>query len=586
MNPRWLGGAFLAWLGLLTLLWWGHWFSLILLWAIIPLAGAVLLTGMGAPSAPVATPSRTPPRASGNGHKPAEETGQSSGPGSAGRLLSPTPPITPTVPPAPATPATPLAPPPRSPAPPPADLPLPAPPAELFGQPLPRFLELVIRDLATLTGPSAAGTPLEEMALDLLCPHLGIAQGQIYLIDPQKPEFLELRGCYPKAEWNAKRVRFEWGDTALAPLLKNGEMVSFWPARRGEPPPIAILLATPLIDGETVIGLLAIESAPPILYQKPDNQAALFLIGQVLGWMVAERQREIARRAEIYTLKQRIDKLTEYQRKLEHTTEYLDQEYDRQYFEKLGLEKDRAQMFESFQKFLSPHIVERIIADPGSLALGGQKQPVTIMFADVRGFTPLSEKLDPSQVVSLLNEYFSAMTEVILQFQGTIDKFIGDALMALFGAPLTVQDPERRAVFCAMTMLQRLDQLKAGWRKRGWPEIEIGIGLNTGDVTVGFIGSEKILSYTAIGDAVNIASRICSAARPGQILLSTTTAAGLGDLVWLEKLDPIPLKGKTQPVEIFQAIAPAQLPGFTEIEALLTVPTTPPPRGQRRPTSR
>lgn len=562
MNHRVVKSAFLGWLVFLSWLWWGHWFSLIALWAVVPLALVALQAVTSTPPVPGSSAPKMSQPASGNGPGLPGEAGQGTGLNRPSRTIPPT-----------AT-AAPL---PRPPDP-PAEVPVPPPPPppELFGQPIQRFLEAIIRILATLTGPQTAGIPLVEQALELLCPLLCIQQGQIYLIDSRQPEFLELKGCFPKSEWNAKRVRFEWGDTPLAPLIRNGEMYSFSSGRRGEPPPIPLLGATPLIDGETVIGLLAIESAPPILYQKPETQGVLFLVGQVLGRLVAERQREAARLAEVYTLKQRIDKLTAYQRKLEHTTEYLDQEYDRQYFEKVGLEKDRTQMFESFQKFLSPHIVERIIADPASLALGGQKQPVTIMFADVRGFTPLSEKLDPSQVVRLLNEYFSAMTEVILQFQGTIDKFIGDALMALFGAPLAVQSPEPRAVFCALAMMKRLDQLKAGWRKQGLPEIEIGIGLNTGDVTVGFIGSDKILTYTAIGDAVNIASRICSTARPGKVLVSAATAAGLGDLVWLEKLDPIPLKGKTQPVEIFQAVAPATLPGFAEVETLLEIPSIPP----------
>ncbi|NLI79693.1 MAG: GAF domain-containing protein [Candidatus Riflebacteria bacterium] len=571
MSPLFFGLAFLAWFGIMSALLWGSWLVLLLLWTILPLgmlfawqaaeSPDFLKFGPFRPHPPAPPPaSGPPPRAA-----PAPSPGTSPAlppPGTSSRPVK-------------AVPAT--APLPRSPetvSPPPA--PLPPPPPELFGQPIAPFLESMIRILATLTGPEGQETPAEEKVLEMLCPALGIQQGQVYLLDPAKPEFLELKGCHPKQEWNAKRVRFEWKDTQLERLVDHGEIFSTSSARRGEPPPISVMCGIPLIDGDRVVGLLAIETAPPLMFQKAENQMALFLIGQVLGRLIGERQRAGGLLAEAYTLKQKVDHLEQTKRKLENTTEFLDREYDRQYFEKVGIEKDRAQLFESFQKFLSPLVIDRIIADPNSLQLGGSKQQVTVMFADVRGFTPLSERLDPSQVVALLNEYFSAMTEIILRFQGTLDKYIGDEIMALFGAPLAVSEAEPRAVFCAMAMMKRLETLKGHWRERGLPEIDIGIGLNTGDVTVGFIGSEKILSYTAIGDTVNIANRICSNARPGKILISRETAARLGETAWLKKLDPIPLKGKARPVDIYQVVAPACLTTFAPSGDLPAVPPVPP----------
>lgn len=585
MSPLFFGIAFLAWFGLLSALLWGSWLVLLLFWMIVPLGILFAWQAAESPDFLKSGPFRPRPPAPPPDSMPPSRAAPAPSP-TAGPAMRPT--AAPSTGPSPeavaagsspksvrAAPAAPPLPrPPEALVPPAA--PLPPPPPELFGQPVPQFLEAMIRILAALTSTDGQASPAEEQVLETLCPALGIQQGQIYLLDPAKPQFLELKGCHPKQEWNAKRVRFEWKDTQLERLIDRGEIFSSSTAKRGEPPPISILCAIPLIDGDRVVGLLAIEAAPPMMIQKTESQMALFLMGQVLGRLIGERQRAGRQLAESYTLKQKVDHLERTKRKLENTTEFLDREYDRQYFEKVGIEKDRAQLFESFQKFLSPLVIDRIIADPNSLQLGGSKQQVTVMFADIRGFTPLSERLDPSQVVALLNEYFSAMTEIILKFQGTLDKYIGDEIMALFGAPLAVSEAEPRAVFCAMAMMKRLETLKVHWRERGLPEIDIGIGLNTGDVTVGFIGSEKILSYTAIGDPVNIANRICSNARPGKILISRETAARLGETAWLKKLDPIPLKGKARPVDIYQVVAPACPTTFAPATDLPAVPAAPP----------
>ncbi len=205
----------------------------------------------------------------------------------------------------------------------------------------------------------------------------------------------------------------------------------------------------------------------------------------------------------------------------------------------------------ALERFLSSAIVERILANPDQIHLGGENQTATVMFTDIRAFTPMSEKMDPHQVVELLNEYFTAMTDLIFENGGTLDKYLGDGIMAIFGAPLARPDDAGRAVKTAMEMQRALVRLNEAWAARGQPPVRVGVGINTGPVTAGNIGSTKRMDYTVIGDAVNVASRLCSNAAGGQILISESTHAAIGDRMAASRLDPIPLKGKTGLVEVY-----------------------------------
>ena len=162
--------------------------------------------------------------------------------------------------------------------------------------------------------------------------------------------------------------------------------------------------------------------------------------------------------------------------------------------------------------YLSPQVADLITAGDGSVELGGVLQPVTVLFADIRGFTKLSEHLDAREVVLLLNEFFTAMTQVILEAGGTLDKYIGDCVMALFGAPVPAPDDLQRAVEAAINMQREAARLNS--------QIRIGVGLHTGRAVVGNIGSAQRMQYTAIGDTVNVAARLVNIAAPGQILVS------------------------------------------------------------------
>jgi adenylate cyclase len=207
---------------------------------------------------------------------------------------------------------------------------------------------------------------------------------------------------------------------------------------------------------------------------------------------------------------------------------------------------------QALERFLSSVVVEKILASPDEIRLGGENQIATIMFADIRGFTRLSERLPPQQVVELLNEYFSEMTDLIFENGGTLDKYLGDGIMALFGAPWPKPDDAVRAVKTAGAMQRALEGLNRQWQARGQEPLRMGLGINTGQVTAGNIGSAKRMDYTVIGDAVNLASRLCANAAGGQILISESTFREIHACLPAQRLESIRVKGKAAPVEIYE----------------------------------
>jgi adenylate cyclase len=219
-------------------------------------------------------------------------------------------------------------------------------------------------------------------------------------------------------------------------------------------------------------------------------------------------------------------------------------------------EKDRAFVKSAFEKYVSPDLVGDILKDPKKLNLGGERREMTVMFSDVRGFTTLSEAMTASELGKFMNEYLSPMTDVIQENKGTIDKYIGDAIMALFGAPVKYEGHAKCAAMAGLKMLEKLEELKIGWAARGLPPIEVGIGLNTGDMSVGNMGSTRIFSYTVMGDAVNLASRLESLTKEYGVrfMVSEFTRAHLDEAFALRELDRVKVKGKTKPVTIFEVM--------------------------------
>ena len=207
----------------------------------------------------------------------------------------------------------------------------------------------------------------------------------------------------------------------------------------------------------------------------------------------------------------------------------------------------------ALERFLDSAAVEKILANPDQNSLGGENQKATILFSDLRGFTELSEKMEPAAVVELLNECFTEMTDLVFEKGGgALDKYTGDGLMVIFGAPLARADDARRAVETAIAMQIALQRLNEHWKKTGRQPLRMGIGINTGVVTAGNIGSTKRMDYTVIGDSVNLASRLCANALPGQVLISASCKKDLDGKLPLKKLDAIRVKGREARVNIYE----------------------------------
>jgi adenylate cyclase len=216
--------------------------------------------------------------------------------------------------------------------------------------------------------------------------------------------------------------------------------------------------------------------------------------------------------------------------------------------------RQQALVRSNFERFFTPHLAARIANSADAVKLGGDKRRVAVLFSDIRGFTALSETMNPDEMAKLLTEYFSEMVECVFRHGGTLDKFIGDAVMAQWGAPLGESDDADRAMSAAMDMMEALDKLNEHWRNQNRPTLEIGIGLNIGDAFAGNIGSERRLEYTVIGDTVNTASRLCGAAGPGEILVSDPFKQALRTPPRTSPMPPMELKGKSQPVPVFKVV--------------------------------
>jgi len=210
-----------------------------------------------------------------------------------------------------------------------------------------------------------------------------------------------------------------------------------------------------------------------------------------------------------------------------------------------------------FGQYVPPELVDEMAQDPGAYSLEGSSRDMTVLFSDVRGFTTISEGLDPKQLTHLMNEFLTPMTQIIHHQRGTIDKYMGDAIMAFWGAPVADPDHARHALLAGMEMVARLESLQDHFKARGWPPIRIGVGLNTGDMTVGNMGSEFRLAYTVMGDAVNLGSRLESLTKTYgvSIIVSEFTRARVTDFTFRE-LDCVRVKGKDKPVTIYEPMAP------------------------------
>ncbi|HXL09931.1 MAG TPA: adenylate/guanylate cyclase domain-containing protein [Gemmatimonadales bacterium] len=211
-----------------------------------------------------------------------------------------------------------------------------------------------------------------------------------------------------------------------------------------------------------------------------------------------------------------------------------------------------ALVLSNFQRYFSPNIAQVIAQQQDAGRLPSEKRPVVIFFSDIRGFTPMSETMSPEGIATLLTDYFTEMVEIVFENGGTLDKFIGDAIMALWGAPIAHEDDADRAMQCALDQLTALESMNTKWKDAGRPELGVGIGINFGEVFAGNIGSDRRLEYTVIGDAVNTANRLCRTAGPNEILISEPFYRLLKRPPTVDALDPIHVKGKSQKIPVYR----------------------------------
>ncbi len=219
-------------------------------------------------------------------------------------------------------------------------------------------------------------------------------------------------------------------------------------------------------------------------------------------------------------------------------------------------EKEKRKMKKTFGQLVNPRVLEKMLNDPSYQKVGGRKELLTVLFSDIRGFTTITENLPSEELVSQLNEYLGKMVEVVFRHDGTLDKFIGDAVMAIFGAPVPQNEHAKRAVLCAIDMMSELAVLQEKWRSEGKPVFEIGIGVNTGEMTVGFMGSQEKKEYTVIGDNVNLGSRLegLNKEYKTHIIISDSTYQAVKDIIEAKPLGAVKVKGRMKPVDIFEVV--------------------------------
>jgi adenylate cyclase len=208
----------------------------------------------------------------------------------------------------------------------------------------------------------------------------------------------------------------------------------------------------------------------------------------------------------------------------------------------------------AFTRYVAREVVTEILKDPDNIVLTGERRAVTVLFCDIRGFTSISERLPPEEVVAMLNAFYTLMIDTTFKHDGTLDKFLGDGVMAVFGAPIYRPDHSLRAIRTALAMQAGMRELSARRVAEGKARLTVGIGINAGDAVAGTVGTEARMEYTVVGDSVNLAARLESNAKPGQILISGATHARLDDSVETRPLGRMKVKGKEEEIEIYEVV--------------------------------
>ena len=210
---------------------------------------------------------------------------------------------------------------------------------------------------------------------------------------------------------------------------------------------------------------------------------------------------------------------------------------------------------ERFQRLLSPDLAEMVVSGALNVEKGGTNRVATVMFVDIREFTSMSENIQAAEVLQMLNEYYEMVVDIVFTHEGTVDKYIGDEIMVIWGAPVSHDDDPARAIRAAVDIRRKLINFNRMRVSQGKKEIKIGIGINTGNVVAGYIGSSQTMSYSVVGDPVNTASRLCAAAQPDQIIISEETYEKTKGLFTTEELEPLRAKGKFTPLKVYNVKA-------------------------------
>jgi adenylate cyclase len=216
--------------------------------------------------------------------------------------------------------------------------------------------------------------------------------------------------------------------------------------------------------------------------------------------------------------------------------------------------REKEMIKRAFTRYVAREVVDEILKNPENISLTGERREVTVLFCDVRGFTPMSERMSPEDVVLLLNDFYTLMIETTFKHDGTLDKFLGDAVMAVFGAPIAHPDHSARAIRTALAMQEGIGGLNGRRAQQGKEPISVGIGVSAGEAVAGTVGTEDRMEYTVIGDSVNLAARLESNAKPHQILISHRTYERVRDLVDARPLGRIRVKGKEEEVEVYEVL--------------------------------
>ena len=216
--------------------------------------------------------------------------------------------------------------------------------------------------------------------------------------------------------------------------------------------------------------------------------------------------------------------------------------------------REKEMIKRAFTRYVAREVVDEILKDPERMVLTGERREVTVLFCDMRGFTTLSERLDPEEVVLLLNEFYNLMIETTFRHDGTLDKFLGDGVMCIFGAPIAHPDHALRAIRTALAMRAGIDMLSARRVQDGKEPVAVGVGVSAGEVVAGTVGTEDRMEYTAVGDSVNLASRLEGSAKPGQILISGRTHAMVRDDVEVRSMGSLRVKGKEEEIEVYEVL--------------------------------